>query len=564
MYLDQVTSVLQTGLLVNMPKSGYGFVDMLVMPLVIGIIGSLVAILKQKSHILVAYLKKKFRGQNPHAANIEYLGSIHYLSYKTRVQLDLGMAAFFYYLFNNLSSIEGLQHLRRIPDLQRDWSENDDEIVPPQIFEEFFISQDKMITLPCGLKIYPSIENKNEADDSPLGSKGKSVKVTTYGITVVYDKLANSDLNMKYLLEKYQTLKNEYLEFRENKINNDHQYVYMFSHKSEDRVYFDKYSINKEPKRMEHIFFPGKQKLLEQIEYFTQNRDYFYQKGKPYRKVILAHGEPGCGKTSFLMSLINMVKCQRDRYPRQLIHLKLDELTRKDLMNILFKETILVDNCSETSVKIPFDRRIYYIEEIDGYKATHNRLNSDPDDWEQVELLRLLKQTEKSKPCAIKSQQDNNTGKKNNDSDNGNGKDSDSDTEMDRDIYQNLLKQVSHVSHNPHQPQKLGIQDILEALDGIPSIKHGEIIFMTTNHLEKIDPALIRPGRVNHLLHFKKASQEDMISQIEHFYQQPLAKKYHNHLKADQFTPAEIEALCDSNRDMTSLMSKIIKTNPIG
>ena len=44
---------------------------------------------------------------------------------------------------------------------------------------------------------------------------------------------------------------------------------------------------------------------------------------------------------------------------------------------------------------------------------------------------------------------------------------------MDRDIYQNLLKQVTQVSHNPNQPQKLGIQDILEALDGIPSIKHG-------------------------------------------------------------------------------------------
>ena len=81
---------------------------------------------------------------------------------------------------------------------------------------------------------------------------------------------------------------------------------------------------------------------------------------------------------------------------------------------------------------------------------------------------------------------------------------------------------------------------------------------MTTNHLEKIDPALIRPGRVNHLLHFKKASQEDAINQIEHFYQQPLAKKYHNILKDDQFTPAEIEAMCDSNRDITSLMSKII------
>ena len=34
----------------------------------------------------------------------------------------------------------------------------------------------------------------------------------------------------------------------------------------------------------------------------------------------------------------------------------------------------------------------------------------------------------------------------------------------------------------------------LNALDGVRS-KEGMIVFMTTNHIEKLDPALIRPGR---------------------------------------------------------------------
>lgn len=41
-----------------------------------------------------------------------------------------------------------------------------------------------------------------------------------------------------------------------------------------------------------------------------------------------------------------------------------------------------------------------------------------------------------------------------------------------------------------------GISEILNALDGIV-ISHGRIIIMTTNHIEKLDPALLRPGRVD-------------------------------------------------------------------
>ncbi len=41
-----------------------------------------------------------------------------------------------------------------------------------------------------------------------------------------------------------------------------------------------------------------------------------------------------------------------------------------------------------------------------------------------------------------------------------------------------------------------GISEILNALDGIV-FSHGRIIVMTTNHIEKLDPALLRPGRVD-------------------------------------------------------------------
>jgi chaperone BCS1 len=41
-----------------------------------------------------------------------------------------------------------------------------------------------------------------------------------------------------------------------------------------------------------------------------------------------------------------------------------------------------------------------------------------------------------------------------------------------------------------------GISGILNALDGI-SISHGRVVIMTTNHIEKLDAALLRPGRID-------------------------------------------------------------------
>lgn len=49
----------------------------------------------------------------------------------------------------------------------------------------------------------------------------------------------------------------------------------------------------------------------------------------------------------------------------------------------------------------------------------------------------------------------------------------------------------------PHRYQSsVTFSGFLNALDGVASGEE-RIIFMTTNHLEKLDPALIRPGRVD-------------------------------------------------------------------
>jgi chaperone BCS1 len=51
---------------------------------------------------------------------------------------------------------------------------------------------------------------------------------------------------------------------------------------------------------------------------------------------------------------------------------------------------------------------------------------------------------------------------------------------------------------------------ILNGLDGITTSEH-QIVIMTTNHIEHLDPALIRPGRVDYIMKFEHAVKEQII-----------------------------------------------------
>ena len=56
-------------------------------------------------------------------------------------------------------------------------------------------------------------------------------------------------------------------------------------------------------------------------------------------------------------------------------------------------------------------------------------------------------------------------------------------------------------------PERKGVSlsALLNCLDGMGSIE-GTLLFMTTNRIDKLDPALIRPGRIDYRLEFKPAN----------------------------------------------------------
>jgi SpoVK/Ycf46/Vps4 family AAA+-type ATPase len=58
---------------------------------------------------------------------------------------------------------------------------------------------------------------------------------------------------------------------------------------------------------------------------------------------------------------------------------------------------------------------------------------------------------------------------------------------------------------------------LLNALDGVRS-QEGRILMMTTNHREKLDPALLRPGRADMHVELNYASEKQMKGLFKKFY----------------------------------------------
>ena len=67
-----------------------------------------------------------------------------------------------------------------------------------------------------------------------------------------------------------------------------------------------------------------------------------------------------------------------------------------------------------------------------------------------------------------------------------------------------------------NQTQKISLGTLLNVLDGVQAADN-VILVMTSNHAEKLDPALTRKGRVDQIIHFGLASEEQIQAAVNRF-----------------------------------------------
>ena len=80
---------------------------------------------------------------------------------------------------------------------------------------------------------------------------------------------------------------------------------------------------------------------------------------------------------------------------------------------------------------------------------------------------------------------------------------------------------------NDSSKSLVSFSGILNVLDGMAR-KDGLITFLTTNYKNRLDKALIRPSRIDFILSFKEATEEQIKSMFKRFFPDKDSNKFYD------------------------------------
>lgn len=111
-----------------------------------------------------------------------------------------------------------------------------------------------------------------------------------------------------------------------------------------------------------------------------------------------------------------------------------------------------------------------------------------------------------------------------------------------------VLERSSIIPTNSDKEESLTLSDILNCIDGILELKDTIMIF-TTNYVDKLDKALIRPGRIDLKIELSYMDRESKFTYIKNAYPNCCDLSIDNSHLDIEITPAELENLVLLNQD---------------
>ena len=263
------------------------------------------------------------------------------------------------------------------------------------------------------------------------------------------------------------------------------------------------------------LFFDGKEELVERIKFFLNNKDWYCKIGIPYSLGIGLHGPPGTGKTSLIKAISNYTN--RDIV---IMSLKLIK-TKSQLEQFFFENTYNRDN---TPGSKSFDKKIIVFEDIDCIgDIVLNRDNVKQPKVNQTQVINNIIHNNNKTPT---------------DADNAKLDVKMEDVLKTMDV--NTASMYSKMIANELLvDEKITLDDILNMWDGIRETP-GRILIMTSNHYHDLDPALIRPGRIDISHEMKNASYQTIRNLYEHLFNQTIDETKLLLINEYFYSPAEL------------------------
>jgi ATP-dependent 26S proteasome regulatory subunit len=286
-----------------------------------------------------------------------------------------------------------------------------------------------------------------------------------------------------------------------------------------------------------NVIGPESRLIEKRVNFFMQNKSWYSNNGIPYTFGLMLYGLPGCGKTSIIKALSGVTH-------RHIINIKLHKyVTKTQMENLFFNESLnIVQNGRNETVIIPIDQRIYLFEDLDADDTDILLDRSEMPGFDE-KFTNPLSLHENSTTQSNSSSISNPCGFKD---------------------FKDLYQSREEKEKEEFSSEKLTLSCLLNLLDGVLEAP-GRIVVMTTNYIEKLDSALIRPGRIDLICEFKKCTNNSIIEFIEMFYDVELNDECKNELlQLDEYkiTPAEMTKLMFENfEDYNACLKKLKSMN---
>lgn len=459
-----------------------------------------------------------------------------------------------------------------------------------------FVNCDPIIQLNNGITLH--IENEETQNDKNV--------ITTRNIVLCSSK------SHEHLTTFLDTVYQNYVDkfYKKYDTSDETRYFLTLKGDKEDSssksLKWKRYKLNT-ARTFESIFFPEKPIVLQLLDDFEKRNGIYSKKCIPYKLAFCLSGPPGTGKTSFLKALSEHTK-------RHIFNVSLPLIeTNEQLIDVAHNEMIRVSGDAYVSdITIPLTKRIYVFEDVDVLSDIVNRRNGD----ESISDFEIIKRSVKDitdicKKCkkfivddsesdesdeseSNESESDESSQSGNLDSSDSSDSD-DSDSEDQSSRHDKIRKNERCKCENPVrrknpklqerkkgktkkkgkksnvmmyssayerycvQEDKLNLSGLLNMLDGLLEL-NGVIVVLTTNHPEKLDPALIRHGRITHHLEMTYITASEIKNMIN-FHFPEIEEKDMNEILSyeyDKMTPAKIENICTQAKNIENMKREMI------